>query len=101
MEDKFFDYYDPTIQKNYKKVLHFNSENVELELVDIDGQTEYTIFSFSRFSFGIHGYILAYSIESKQSFDLIKIIHSKLASLVGRDIPKILVCNKMDLETKR
>jgi len=93
--------YDPTIQTKLKKVLSFNNEAVELELIDIDGQTEYTIFSFSKFSFGIHGYILTYSIESRQSFDLIKIIFSKLSSLVGRDIPKILIANKCDLSSKR
>lgn len=82
-------------------MLNFNNELVELELIDIDGQTEYTIFSFSKFSFGIHGYILCYSIESRQSFDLIKIIHSKLSSLVGRDIPKLLIANKTDLNNKR
>jgi len=100
-DDIFLDYYDPTIQTLHKKVLPFNNENIELEIVDLDGQTEYTIFSFSKFSFGIHGYILSYSIENKQSFELISIIHSKLISLVGRDIPKILVANKSDLLGKR
>lgn len=100
-DDIFLDYYDPTIQTTYKKTLQFNNENIELELIDIDGQTEYTIFSFSKFSFGIHGYILAYSIENRQSFELLKILHSKLIGLVGRDVPKILVANKCDLTNRR
>ena len=100
-DDIFLDYYDPTIQMTHKKILPFNNENIELEIVDFDGQTEYTIFSFSKFSFGIHGYILSYSIENKQSFDLIKIIYSKLITLVGKDIPKILIANKSDLMSKR
>ncbi len=100
-DDIFLDYYDPTIQTTYKKILQFNNESVELELIDIDGQTEYTIFSFSKFSYGIHGYILAYSIENRQSFELLKIIHSKLIGLVGRDVPKLLVANKCDLANRR
>jgi GTPase SAR1 family protein len=56
--DIFLHYYDPTIQQNYKKYLQYNEENIELELVDFDGQIEYTIFSFAKFSNGIHGYIL-------------------------------------------
>lgn len=100
-DDIFLDYYDPTIQSTYKKQLMFNNEFVELEIIDIDGQTEYTIFSHSKFSFGIHGYILSYSIENRQSFELLNIINSKLTTLVGRDIPKILVANKCDLVGRR
>ena len=54
-DDIFLDYYDPTIQTSHKKILPFNNENIELEIVDFDGQTEYTIFSFSKFSFGFMG----------------------------------------------
>lgn len=100
-DDIFLDYYDPTIHASIKKLLMFNEENIELEIIDIDGQTEYTIFSFSKFSFGIHGYILSYSIESRHSFELLKVIHSKLMAMVGRDIPKVLVGNKSDLTVKR
>jgi Ras family protein len=100
-DDIFLDYYDPTIHSTIKKMLLFNNENVELEIIDIDGQTEYTIFSFSKFSFGIHGYILSYSIENRQSFELIKVIHSKLVAMVGRDVPKILIANKCDLTNRR
>jgi Ras family protein len=100
-DDIFLDYYDPTIHSTIKKMLFFNNENVELEIIDIDGQTEYTIFSFSKFSFGIHGYILCYSIESRQSFELIKIINSKLVAMVGRDVPKVLIANKCDLTNRR
>jgi GTPase SAR1 family protein len=100
-DDIFLDYYDPTIQSSYKKILQFNNEIIELELCDLDGQTEYTIFSFSKFSYGIHGYIFSYSIENRQSFELIKIIHSKLTSVTGRDIPKILIGNKCDLSNRR
>jgi Ras family protein len=100
-DDIFLDYYDPTIQTTYRKTLQFNNENVELELVDLDGQSEYTLLSFPKFSYGVHGYILSYSIESRQSFELLKIINSKLMALVGRDVPKILVANKSDLLNKR
>jgi Ras family protein len=100
-DDIFLDYYDPTIHSTIKKLLFFNNENVELEIIDIDGQTEYTIFSFSKFSFGIHGYLLSYSIENRQSFELLKIIHSKLVAMVGRDVPKVLIANKCDLLNRR
>jgi Ras family protein len=100
-DDIFLDYYDPTIHSTIKKLLFFNNENVELEIIDIDGQTEYTLFSFSKFSFGIHGYLLSYSIENRQSFELLKVIHSKLVAMVGRDVPKVLIANKCDLQNRR
>jgi len=100
-DDIFLDYYDPTIQTTYRKILQFNNESIELELIDIDGQTEYTIFTYPRFSYAVDGYILSYSIENRQSFELIKIIHSKLINLVGRDVPKLLVANKCDLGNRR
>jgi Ras family protein len=100
-DDIFLDYYDPTIHSTIKKLLRFNNKNVELEIIDIDGQTEYTIFSFSKFSFGIHGYLLCYSIENRQSFELLKFINSKLVTLVGRDVPKVLIANKCDLLNRR
>ena len=100
-DDIFLDYYEPTIQNVYKKLLNFHEEYIELEIIDIDGQTEYTIFSFSKLTYGIHGYILCYSIENRQSFELLKILHSKLINLVGRDIPMVLVANKSDLVNRR
>jgi Ras homolog enriched in brain len=100
-DDIFLDYYEPTIQNVSKKSFYFNNQPTELEIVDIDGQTEYTIFSFSKLTFGIHGYIFCYSIENRQSFELLKILHAKLINLVGRDIPKILCANKSDLGNRR
>lgn len=102
MDDVFYDYYNPSLQTSYKKILNFNNETIELEIVDLEGQSEHTIISYSRFSYGISGYILSYSIENRQSFELIKIINNKLNCNFGRqDIPKILIANKSDLNNRR
>jgi len=100
-DDIFSDSYNPTIQASYKKIFEFNKEKVELEIVDYEGQSEYTIFLHNKFSYGIHGYILMYSIENLQSFELISTLNSKLSTYVSKDIPRILVANKMDLTNKR
>ena len=99
-DDIFLDYYEPTIHCIIKKIFVFNNQNIELEIIDIDGLTEYTLFSFSKFSIGIDGYVFCYSVENRYSFDLVKLIHSKLYALVGRNIPKILVANKTDLPNR-
>lgn len=100
-DDIFKNEYLPTIQETYKKEYKFNNERVELELVDIDGQNEFTLFTSNKFSFGINAYILCYSVENTYSFNLISLINSKLSVLVGNTIPKILVANKSDLDNKR
>jgi hypothetical protein len=40
-------------------------------------QDEYSILN-SRHSIGIHGYMLVYSVASKQSFEMVKIIRDKV-----------------------
>jgi Ras family protein len=100
-DDVFKQDYIPTLQETYKKEFAFNNEKVELELNDLDGQNEFTLFSGNKFSFGINGYILCYSVENQYSFQMIESINSKLTSLVGDCVPKILIGNKSDLSNKR
>ena len=40
----YIEEYEPTIQNLTKKTIMFNNECVYLELMDLDGQTEYKIF---------------------------------------------------------
>jgi len=102
MDDVFYDFYNPSLQNSFKKIINFNNETLELEIVDLEGQSEHTIISYSRFSYGISGYVLCYSIENGQSFELINIINNKLNCNFGRyDIPRILIANKSDLNNRR
>ena len=102
MDDVFYDFYNPSLQTSYKKIIRFNDETIELEIVDLEGQSEHSILSFNRFSCNINGYILSYSIENRQSFELLKIINNKLNCNFGRtDVPKIVIANKSDLNNKR
>lgn len=100
-DNMFLDYYEPTIQNTINKKLKLNDEIIDLEIVDMDGQTEYTILSFNKFAYGIHGYLLVYSIDNRQSFELTKIINSKLIGLIGKKVPRVVVGNKRDLNAKR
>lgn len=100
-ENIFLDVYEPTIQNSIKKFLPFHNEYIELEILDLDGQTEYTIFSPNKFSFGINGYLLIYSVEDKNSFELIKSINKNLDKLVGEKIPKVLVATKTDSDKRQ
>jgi small GTP-binding protein len=102
MDDVFYDFYNPSLQNSFKKLINFNNDTLELEIVDLEGQSEHTIISYSRFSYGISGYILCYSIENGQSFELINLINNKLNCNFGRhDVPRVLIANKSDLNNRR
>lgn len=96
----FLDYYEPTLQSSQKKTISFHKESTELEIIDIDGCSEYTIFSYNKFARGLHGYLLIYNITNKSSFELIKVINEKLNSLVGSNVPKILIGTHSDLKDR-
>ena len=91
----YIDEYEPTIQVTTKKVINFNNDYISLEIVDLEGQTENTIYTPNKFSFGYNGYILVYDIRDRKSFDLIKKIYEQIAELSG-NISKILVGAKSD-----
>ena len=98
IENKFVEYYEPTIEHTFKKSIVINNQSYDLSLVDTAGQDEYTIFP-PEYSVEMNGYVLVYSIDSPQSFEICKNIHFKLVDLLGTsDIPTILVGNKCDLE---
>lgn len=104
-----------------------------LRMVDLNQQSlanqvqdEYSILQ-SKHSIGIHGYVLAYSVASRQSFEMVKIIRDKILNhlvsrcrqlkskilvskylqrLTSEDqgadwVPLVLVGNKSDLHIQR
>jgi len=103
VEGQFVDSYDPTIENTFKKTVNVkNSGTYDLLLVDTAGQDEYSIFP-SEYSVDIHGYVLVYSIDSRQSFNICEIIHEKMLDLMDdlSAVPIVLVGNKSDLHNER
>ena len=88
-ENVFLEVYEPTIQNSTKKFLPFRNEYVELDITDLDGQTEYTIYSPNKYSFGVNGYLLIYSVDNRASFELLKTINSKLDCIVEKNFQKL------------
>ena len=100
-ENFFIESYEPTIQNLTKKIITLKKDLYEIEIIDMDGQSEFTIFTYNTYGMGINGYFLVYSIDDKSSFILIKKLNEKLNSLVGKNVPKILVGTKNDIKEKR
>ncbi|KAH7122697.1 rheb small monomeric GTPase RhbA [Dendryphion nanum] len=62
-----------------------------------DAQDEYSILNSKHF-IGIHGYMIVYSVASKQSFETVRIIRDKILNHLGvEEVPLVLVGNKSDL----
>ena len=66
----------------FKKTITIKGNPYDLFLVDTAGQDEYTIFP-PEYSVDVNGYVLVYSIDSPQSFEVCKNIHDKLVDLLG------------------
>jgi len=101
VDNQFVDSYDPTIENTFRKVIKVNGQEFQLDLIDTAGQDEYSIMPQSH-SMNIDGYVIVYSVNSRKSFDIAKIIHEKLLDMTGKaQLPLILVGNKTDLRNER
>ncbi|KAG0228421.1 GTP-binding protein [Actinomortierella wolfii] len=101
VENVFVDSYYPTIENTFTKTITHQGQEYTAEIIDTAGQDEFSIFN-GRHALDIHGYILVYSVTSKLSFDMIKIIRDKILNFTGTDwVPIVIVGNKSDLHAQR
>ncbi|KAH8550586.1 ferrous iron transporter B [Umbelopsis sp. PMI_123] len=100
-ENHFVESYYPTIENTFTKTIKYLGHEFSVEIMDTAGQDEFSILS-SHQATNIHGYVLVYSITSKSSFDMIKIIRDKILNYTGMDnVPCIIAGNKSDLNIQR
>eukprot|EP00127_Corallochytrium_limacisporum_P000740 Clim_evm26s25 gene=Clim_evmTU26s25 len=97
VENQFSDNYIPTIENSWHKTMTIRGKTYSVEIVDTAGQDEFSIFP-STYAVGIHGYILVYSVISRTSFEMVRIIRDKILNATGSaTVPMVLVGNKIDL----
>lgn len=73
----FVETYDPTIEDSYRKQVVIDNQACMLEVLDTAGQEEYTALRDQWIRDG-EGFILVYSITSRQSFNRIRIFHNQV-----------------------
>ncbi|GAB7347967.1 hypothetical protein MBLNU459_g5471t1 [Dothideomycetes sp. NU459] len=107
VDGHFVDSYYPTIENTFSKVIKYKNQDFGVEMIDTAGQDEYTILNSKHF-IGIHGYMIVYSVGSKQSFDMVRIIRDKILNHMssspqqGADtVPLMVVGNKSDLRPEQ
>jgi hypothetical protein len=64
-------------------VIRYRNHDFAVEMIDTAGQDEYSILNSKHF-IGIHGYMIVYSVGSKQSFEMVRIIRDKILNHLVR-----------------
>jgi Ras family protein len=118
-ENQFIDSYYPTIENTFTKSVNYKGVDYDCDIIDTAGQVsiyiltatpvhslcligkdEYSILN-SKHAIGIHGFVLVYSVTSRNSFDMIQIVYDKIVSFCGmKDIPCVIVGSKIDLSQR-
>uniref|UniRef100_A0A6B2LK46 Uncharacterized protein n=1 Tax=Arcella intermedia TaxID=1963864 RepID=A0A6B2LK46_9EUKA len=98
----FISVYDPTIEESYRKHATIDSEACLLDILDTAGQEEYSTMRDQYFRMG-QGFVLIYSITSKQSFEDLNSLYREQILRVrdSERFPMVLCGNKCDLEGER
>ncbi|PGH05985.1 hypothetical protein AJ79_06674 [Helicocarpus griseus UAMH5409] len=93
----FVESYYPTIENTFSSTIKYKGQDYATEIVDTAGQDEYSILNSKHF-IGIHGYMIVYSVASRQSFEMVRVIRDKILNHLGADwVPLVIVGNKSDL----
>lgn len=101
VEDAFVDSYYPTIENIFSKAITYKGQEYDCDIIDTAGQDEYSILN-SKHAIGIHGYVLVYSIASRNSFEMIQTVHDKILNYTGTEhVPCVIVGQKSDLHVQR
>ena len=102
MQGKFVEKYDPTIEDSYRQLVEIDGVACMLDIMDTAGQEEYSALRDQYMKTG-EGFILVYSITSKQSFEFATKLRTNIIRMKGeaQDFPIVLVGNKKDLQDER
>lgn len=119
----FVETYDPTIEDSYRKQVVIDQQSCMLEVLDTAGQEEYTALRDQWIRDG-EGFVLVYSITSRNSFSRIQRFYSQIqrvkessnagsptgpsyltsqmpSNSYGGPVPVMLVGNKSDKQHER
>lgn len=99
---KFVERYDPTVEDFYRKEIEVDGDPAILEILDTAGTEQFASMRDLYIKNG-QGFVIVYSLTSRQSFQDIKLIREQILRVKGTDrVPIVLAANKSDIaETSR
>ena len=92
--------HDATIEDKYKTYERIENENVEIEVLDTAGEEDYQNLRDSWINYA-EGFILAYAINDKKSFDYLNELYTRIVNMKGQSCPILIAGNKCDLTNER
>lgn len=95
--DNFLEEYDPTIEDSYRKQVNIDNTVALLDILDTAGQEEFASMQDQWIREG-KGFLLVYTITSKQSFEEMKGFKRNILRTKDTDkVPLVIAGNKCDL----
>mmetsp|Transcript_17101 Transcript_17101/g.26653 ORF Transcript_17101/g.26653 Transcript_17101/m.26653 type:complete len:198 (-) Transcript_17101:219-812(-) len=102
--DNFLDEYDPTIEDSYRKQVQIDGKPALLDILDTAGQEEFNSMQDQWIREG-KGFLLVYSITSRQSLEEVSVLRDKILRTKDDDlqetVPIVIAANKCDLDNQR
>ncbi|KII68382.1 Ras-related protein ORAB-1 [Thelohanellus kitauei] len=100
-DDTFTENHISTIGVDFKiKTVEVGNKSVKLQIWDTAGQERFKTITSSYYR-GAHGIIIVYDITDQDSFDNVSKWMKEIQTSANEEVNKILVGNKIDMETKR
>jgi len=103
LQGKFVEKYDPTIEDSYRQLVEVDGAACMFDIMDTAGQEEYSALRDQYMKSG-EGFILVYSVTSRQSFEAASKLRQNILRMKGdnsANFPIVFVGNKNDLEQER
>ncbi|KAJ9053953.1 RAS1 protein [Entomophthora muscae] len=101
IQSHFVDEYDPTIEDSYRKQCVIDNDVAMMDVLDTAGQEEYSAMREQYMRTG-EGFLIVYSITSRESFEEISTSRDQILRVKDREIfPMVISGNKCDLESER
>ena len=101
VDDVWNDVFVPTIGVDFKiKTLKINEKNVKLQIWDTAGQERFRTIISSYYK-GAQGILLVFDVTEKESFESLNNWLIEIEKNANKNVVKILIGNKNDLEEKR
>lgn len=101
LEGQFVENYYPTIEGSFHRSISYNGTEYDCDIIDTAGHDEFSIVNASH-TIGTHGYIFVYSVASRNSLEMVKILYDRILDFSGvQQVPCVIVGSKSDLQQFR
>jgi GTPase KRas protein len=97
IKEEFIAEYIPTIEEGFSKAIHFNNEQINLNLIDTSGQADFQNINL-KYLKSADAFIFVYSVDQPNSVeDLTEIYQKVVEARNGKPVYCVIAENKSDI----